>query len=204
MRLTPQDSSFYVSFRELADFLVQGAALVQELLDAGPSARIPISERMRSVEQEMDEATHELLRKTNSSFITPFDREDIYRLASELDDVMDAMEAAVDLVGLYGVTELPEEMREQVALLNAAATLTADAMPRLRTMKDLADYWVEAKRIENRADQVHRKFLANLFSGDSKAMTVMKLKDIAEQLEKAANAFEDVANTVESIAVKES
>ena len=168
MRLTPQDTSFYVSFRELADFLVQGAALVKELLDAGPSARIPISERMRSVEQEMDDATHELLRKTNSSFITPFDREDIYRLASELDDVMDAMEAAVDLVGLYGVTELPEEMREQVDLLNAAAALTADAMPRLRTMKDLSDYWVEAKRLENRADQVHRKFLADLFSGDTR------------------------------------
>ncbi len=204
MRLTPQDPSFYVAFRELADFLVEGASLLKDLLDAGPEDRVTISARMRQVEHDMDEATHELLRKTNSSFITPFDREDIYRLANELDDVMDAMEAAVDLVGLYGVGELGEEMREQVALLNDAAALTADAMPRLRTMKDLADYWVEANRIENRADQVHRKFLAALFSGDFKAMTVMKLKDIAEQLEAAADGFEDVANTVESIAVKES
>jgi uncharacterized protein len=204
VRLTPQDKTFYVNFRELADFLVQGAAVLKELLDASPSARIPISERMRSIEADMDEATHALMRKTNSSFITPFDREDIYRLASELDDVMDAMEAAVDLVGLYGVTELPGEMREQVDLLNAAAELTADAMPRLRTMRDLADYWVSAKKLENHADQVHRKLLAELFSGDHKAMTVMKLKDIAEKLEDAANGFEDVANTVESIAVKES
>ncbi len=204
MRLTPQDPSFYVAFRELADFLVEGASLLKDLLDASPEDRVTISVRMRQVEHDMDEATHELLRKTNSSFITPFDREDIYRLANELDDVMDAMEAAVDLVGLYGVGELGEEMREQVALLNDAAALTADAMPRLRTMKNLSDYWVEANRIENRADQVHRKFLAALFSGDFKAMMVMKLKDIAEQLEAAADGFEDVANTVESIAVKES
>lgn len=204
MRLTPQDTSFYVAFRDLADHLVRGAALLDELLDASPSTRASIVERARAVEHEMDEATHELLRKTNSSFITPFDREDIYRLANELDDVMDAMEAAVDLVGLYGVEELPEEMREQISLINSAAALTADAMPRLRGMKDLTDYFVEANRLENRADQVHRKLLARLFSGSFDAMTVMKLKDVAEQLESAADGFEDVANTIESIAVKES
>lgn len=204
MRLTPQDTSFFVSFRDLADHLVRGAALLDELLEASPTDRASVTQRMRTAEHEMDEATHELLRKTNSSFITPFDREDIYRLANELDDVMDAMEAAVDLIGLYGVQELPGEMREQITLLNTAASLTADAMPRLRTMKDLADYFVEANRVENRADQVHRKLLARLFSGSFDAMTVMKLKDIAEELEAAADGFEDVANTIESIAVKES
>jgi uncharacterized protein len=204
VRLTPQDTSFYAAFRDLAEHLVRGAALLDEVLDATPSERVSIVERTRVVEHEMDDATHELLRKTNSSFITPFDREDIYRLANELDDVMDAMEAAVDLMGLYGVEELPEEMREQISLLNSAAALTADAMPRLRGMKDLTDYFVEANRLENRADQVHRKLLARLFSGSFDAMTVMKLKDVAEQLEGAADGFEDVANTIESIAVKES
>jgi predicted phosphate transport protein (TIGR00153 family) len=204
VRLTPQDGSFYVAFRELGDHLVRGAGLLDELLQTDPAGRSSIIERMRTVEHEMDEATHELLRKTNSSFITPFDREDIYRLANDLDDVMDAMEAAVDLMGLYGVGELPEEMREQIELLNSAAVLTADAMPRLRTMKDLTDYFVEANRLENRADQVHRKLLARLFSGSFDAMTVMKLKDVAEELEAAADGFEDVANTIESIAVKES
>lgn len=204
MRLTPQDTSFFVAFRELADHLVRAAALLDQFLDADPSIRVSIGERMRTCEHEMDEATHELLRKTNSSFITPFDREDIYRLANELDDVMDAMEAAVDLMGLYGVEELPDEMREQIALLNSAAALTADSMPRLRTMKNLTDYFVEANRLENRADQVHRKLLARLFSESFDAITVMKLKDVAEQLEAAADGFEDVANTIESIAVKES
>src|SRR3954468_22552413 len=131
-------------FATSGENLVTGAKLLKELLGAAPEDRKAIADKMRAAEHAGDEATHAIMRELNESFVTPFDREDIYRLASGLDDVMDAMEAAVDLVGLYSVTELPEEMREQVELLNAAAVLTADAMPRLRTMKDLADYWVEA------------------------------------------------------------
>jgi hypothetical protein len=89
-------------------------------------------------------------------------------------------------------------------VLERAAVLTADAMPRLRSMKDLTEYWIEVNRLENQADQIHRRLLARLFSGEYKAMTVLKLKDIIEELEAAADAFEHVANTVETIAVKES
>jgi len=184
--------------------LVVGAGLLKELLGAEPADRKAIAEKMREAEHDGDEATHAIMRELNESFITPFDREDIYRLASSLDDVMDAMEAAVDLVVLYQIGELPPEVADQVDVLERAAELTAEAMPRLRSMKDLSEFWIELNRLENQADQVYRRLLARLFNGEYDALTVMKLKEVVDQLEAAADAFEHVANTVETIAVKES
>lgn len=203
LRLTPRETRFYDLFAASGDNLVTGAKLLTELLSAPPSAHADIGERMRATEHAGDEATHAIMRQLNSSFITPFDREDIYRLASTLDDVMDAMEAAVDLVVLYRVDELPIGVADQVEVLVNAAELTADAMPRLRTMRDLDDYWIEINRLENQADQIYRKLVARLFSGHYDALTVLKLKEIVDQLEAAADGFEHVANTIETIAVKE-
>jgi uncharacterized protein Yka (UPF0111/DUF47 family) len=140
----------------------------------------------------------------NSTFVTPFDREDIYRLASDLDDVMDFMEEAVDNVHLFSLDELPVEVAEQIEVLQRMATLTAETMPRLRTMKDLAEYWIEINRLENTGDAVHRRIIAKLFGGEFDALTVMKVKTVVDLLEDAVDAFERVANTVEQIAVKES
>jgi uncharacterized protein len=144
------------------------------------------------------------LREVDSTFVTPIDREDIYRLASRLDDVMDFFEAAGDLIVLYDLDELPQEMRDIASILVHAAELTAAAMPRLKSLKNLSDYWIEVNRLENDADKIHRRFVARLFSGDFDALTVLKMKEVAEELEAAADAFENVADTVETIAVKES
>ena len=159
---------------------------------------------LREQEHHGDDRTHSILREVNSTFVTPIDREDIYRLASRLDDVMDFFEAAGDLVVLYGLDTLPREMHELAELLVRAAELTAQAMPRLKSLKNLSDYWIEINRLENEADKQYRRFLARLFGGDFDALTVLKLKEVAEQLEAAADAFENVADTVETIAVKES
>ena len=204
IRLTPRQNSFYGMFATSGQNLVTGAALLKDLLGADPAERKAIAERMRAAEHAGDEATHAIMRKLNETFVTPFDREDIYRLASSLDDVMDAMEAAVDLVVLYQIGDLPPEIADQVDVLERAAELTADAMPRLRSMKDLSEFWIELNRLENQADQVYRRLLAKLFGGDYDALTVLKLKEVVDQLEAAADAFEHVANTVETIAVKES
>jgi predicted phosphate transport protein (TIGR00153 family) len=204
VRFTPRNNAFYAMFAASGKNLVNGASLLKELLGAAPDERKGIAERMRAAEHDGDEATHAIMRELNESFITPFDREDIYRLASSLDDVMDAMEAAVDLVVLYQIGDLPAEIADQVDVLERAAELTAEAMPRLRSMKDLSEYWIELNRLENQADQVYRRLLARLFGGDYDALTVMKLKEVVDQLEAAADAFEHVANTVETIAVKES
>jgi predicted phosphate transport protein (TIGR00153 family) len=204
IRLTPRQNSFYGMFATSGRNMMEGAGLLKELLGADHSDRKEIAERMRKCEHAGDEATHAIMRELNETFVTPFDREDIYRLASSLDDVMDYMEAAVDLVVLYNIAELPPEIADQVDVLERAAELTAEAMPRLRSMKDLSEFWIELNRLENQADQVYRRILAKLFSGEYDALTVLKLKEVVDQLEAAADAFEHVANTVETIAVKES
>lgn len=201
-RLRPVDTSFYDLFTASAHHLVNGAALLSEML-ADSADKADVAERMRAAEHEADETTHELIRKVNSTFVTPFDREDIYALASGLDDVMDMMDEAVDLILLYEVKVLPTELSEQVDVLQRCADLTAEAMPRLRSMQSLDDYWIEINRLENSGDRNHRRTLAKLFSGEFKTIEVLKLKDIVESLEGAIDAFEKVANTVEQIAVKE-
>ncbi len=204
LRLTPRKDSFFPMFAASGQNLVTGARLLKELLGAAPGDRKEIAEKMRAAEHAGDEVTHAIMRELNESFITPFDREDIYRLASSLDDVMDAMEAAVDLVVLYQIGELPPEVADQIDVIERAAELTAEAMLKLRSMKDLSEFWIELNRLENQADQVYRRMLARLFGGDFDALTVMKIKEVVDQLEGAADAFEHVANTVETIAVKES
>lgn len=202
-RLTPREDSYYDMFADSANNLVAGARLLVELITDGTN-REAIAEKMRACEHAGDEFTHAIMRRLNESFITPFDREDIYRLASSLDDVMDFMEAAADLVVLYKIDELPRDVVGQVEVLERAAELTAEAMPHLRGMKNLSEYWIEINRLENQGDQVYRRLLAELFGGEYDAMDVLKLKEVVDQLEAAADAFEKVANTVESIAVKES
>lgn len=203
LRLTPREDSFYDLFAHSANNIVTASRLLVEIISDG-SDRDALAEKMRACEHAGDEHTHAIMRRLNESFITPFDREDIYRLASNLDDVVDFMEAAADLIVLYQIERLPKEVVLQVEVLERAAELTADAMPRLRSMQHLNEYWIEINRLENQADQVYRRLLAKLFSGEFDTLTVMKMREVIEQLEFAADAFEHVANTIESIAVKES
>ncbi|MEO3808079.1 DUF47 family protein [Sphaerisporangium sp. B11E5] len=203
LRLTPREDSYYDLFADSANNLVTASRLLVEIISDG-SDRESLAEKMRACEHAGDERTHAIMKRLNESFITPFDREDIYRLASNLDDVMDYMEAAADLIVLYKIDHLPKEVVRQVEVLERAAELTAEAMPRLRSMKNLNEYWIEINRLENQGDQVYRRLLAKLFGGEYDALTVMKMKEVIDQLEMAADAFEHVANTIESIAVKES
>jgi len=203
LRFRPVDRSFYDDFSRLAAHLVDGTALLAEMLGDGVE-REAIASRMRDAEHAADETTHGIVRRVNSTFVTPFDREDIYSLASGLDDVMDFMEEAVDLVLLYEVVSLPSELAEQVEVLQRCAELTAEAMPRLRSMADLEEYWIEVNRLENIGDKSYRRILAKLFSGKYEALEVLKLKDVVDSLEAAIDAFERVANIVEQLVVKES
>jgi len=205
-KLRPNDDSFYEFFTRAAGNLVRGTALLGEL--ALPESDVQsISEQLVEVEHDSDAITHELYNKINTTFITPFDREDLYKLGSQLDDIMDHIEAVGNLVYLYGLTKLPalpREMLDLVDVLDQQAKHTADAMPRLRAMKDLKPYWVEVNRLENDGDRAYRMLLVRLFSGEYDALTVLKMKEVADELEAACDAFEHVANTVETIAVKES
>jgi predicted phosphate transport protein (TIGR00153 family) len=203
LRFRPVDTTFYDLFAQSAKHLVEGASLLAEMLGEDNDREV-IAKRMRDAEHQADETTHEIVRRVNSTFVTPIDREDIYSLASGLDDIMDYMDEAVDLVLLYEVARLPGELAKQVEVLQRCAELTAESMPRLESMKDLEEYWIEINRLENAGDKSYRRILAKLFGGQYDALEVLKLKDVVDSLEDAIDAFEKVANTVEQIAVKES
>jgi predicted phosphate transport protein (TIGR00153 family) len=204
LSLRPQTNTFYDMFTASANNLLDGAQTLHALITGPRSDREALAKELRNQEHRGDDHTHGILREVNATFVTPIDREDIYRLASRLDDVMDFFEAAGDLIVLYELDEMPPETHRMAELLVRAAELTSLAMPRLRSLSHLSDYWVEINRLENEADKLHRRFVARLFGGDFDALTVLKLKEIAEELENAADAFENVADTVETIAVKES
>jgi predicted phosphate transport protein (TIGR00153 family) len=204
MRLKPTGQKFFDLFTAVGANIGTSVDILDEFFKAPPEQRTELAVRMRDAEHAGDDATHAIIELLDRSFVTPFDREDIYRLAGRLDDVVDYMDAAVDFATLYNVGELPEGVHAQIGILRQAATLTAEAMPRLATPQDLTSYWIEVNELENEADQVYRRLLSLLFSGQWDALTVLKLKEIVEQLESAADAFEHVADVVHTIAVKES
>lgn len=201
--LSPRDTAFYDLFTTTAENVRKGVQLLSEALPVDAD-RAALAAQLKEVEHIGDEHTHQIIRRVNSTFVTPFDRDDIYRLASSLDDVLDDVEEAIDLMVLYQIGELPKEVTGMVDVLDRAAEITAESMPRLRTMNELSDYWVEVNRLENEADQIYRKLVARLFSGEYDPLTLHKLKDLADTLEDACDGFEHVANTIEQIAIKES
>ena len=204
LRLTPRNTTFFDLLADTAAHLVTGAELLSRLLSTERAGRKDIADQLRDVEHAADESTHAIMRRLNQTFVTPFDRHDIYGLASGLDDCMDGMEEAGDLIVLYRLETLPPLVADQVEVLRRCAELTAEAMPRLRSMRDLAEYWVEINRLENQADRTYRTLLAEMFNAGMDPIELMKLKEVVDTLESAADSFEKVANMVETIALKES
>lgn len=208
-RLTPHERGFYPLFTRAAENIVVAADELAAMIDSAPADRPAIAKRVKEAENTGDEITHEIMVKLNSVFVTPFDREDIYRLASSLDDVVDAIEEAADRIVLYRLDHLPAGITMQVDVLRRAALATAEAMPRLEKMSALRDYWIHVNSLEDEADEAFHAVLAGLLSPaeaptDTAALLeIIKLKEVVDTLEEAADAFETVANTVESIAVKE-
>ncbi len=207
-RLTPHERGFYPLFTRAAENIAVAADELAKLVAADPAGRAALAARVKEAELAGDELTHEIMIKINTTFVTPFDREDIYRLASALDDVLDAIEEAADRIVLYRLGDLPYGIAAQVEVLQRAAAATAEAMPRLEKMAELQEYWIKVNSLENEADDVYRTLLGDLLAPPEGALpadvlTVLKTKEVVETLEEAADAFETVANTVESIAVKE-
>ncbi len=202
IRLIPREESFFDLFEELATKVSEGAAELLDLLKNYTDLDRKAG-RVLDIEHEGDELTHEVMRRLNTTFVTPFDREDIYRLASSLDDVLDHIEATAEFLQLHKIVEPLPQMVSLAETLAQAADKTAKAMPLLRKMRHMEEYWVEINRLENEGDRSYRRTIAELFSGDYKAMDVLKWRDVIEEVEQAIDRLEDVANTVESIVLKQ-
>jgi uncharacterized protein len=204
MRLTPRSTQFYDMFTAAASNALDAALMLTKLVNADYEQRPELARQLKDLEHVADHTTHDVMRALNTSFITPFDREDIAVLAARMDDIVDHIEAAADLTVLYRIETLPSAVHQQAALLEEAARMTVDGMGRLRTLQKLEDYWITINDIENRADAAYRTLLAELFDSELEVVTMIKIKEVVDELESAADAFEDLANVVQSIAAKES
>jgi uncharacterized protein len=200
-QIIPRSQNFYEQFERAGANLAETAELLTKLLADFQDPEAAHAE-IRRREHEGDEITHEIMRALNTTFVTPFDREDIHRLASSIDDIVDGMEAVSDLLVLHHIEHILPEMKQQAEVLARATDQTYEAIAQLRGFSGLDPYLVEINRLENEGDRVYRNTVAHLFSGEFKAMDVLKWKDLVDQLEAAIDGCEDVANTLESIVLK--
>jgi len=201
--IAPKEREFFDLFEEAAGNIVRAADLLLEMIRDFPE-KSGLAREILIVEQEGDRITHDIIQRLNQTFVTPIDREDIYGLASALDDVVDFTEEAADFLILYKV-EAPMEQSVRLAeVLVTACRQIAEAMPRMRGFKDISHYTVEVNRLENDGDRISREAMAALFDHGIDPMVVIRWKDIYERLEQAIDATERVANILEGIVIKNS
>jgi predicted phosphate transport protein (TIGR00153 family) len=197
----PKEREFFDLFEEASANIVRAADLLDQMLRGYPE-NAGLARDILICEQEGDRITHDIIQLLNQRFVTPIDRDDIYALASGLDDVVDWAEEAADYLGLYRIEAPMEEAQRLAHILLQASRQVADAMPRLRGFKDISHYTVEINRLENDGDRVVREAMAALFDNGIDPMVVIRWKDIYERLESAIDATEQVANILEGIVIK--
>ena len=199
----PKEREFFDLFEEAGNNAVRAAGLLEHMLDKWPDH----GETLRDVvvcEQEGDRITHDVHQRLNSTFVTPIDREDVLRLISDLDDIIDLIDEVSDYLGLYKI-EAPMEQSQRLAhVLLQATRQISEAMPRLRSFDAISHYTVEVNRLENEGDRISRDAIASLFESGIDPLVVIRWKDIFERLEEAIDACEHVANTLEGIVIKNS
>ena len=161
--------------------------------------------KLHSIEHEADEATHAVLKKINSSFVLPYDREDLFDLTGIIDDCVDMIDEAGDNMVLYGVDFLPEKALKQVEIIGECAIATEQAMKHLDKITDKTRvFWVELNQLENHGDSIYRSLISDLFNDpEADPMTVLKMKFVVDCFEAAIDRFENLAAVVETIAIKE-
>jgi uncharacterized protein len=201
--LAPRDREFFDLFEEAGGNILRAAALLEDLLKDFPEHN-ELARDILICEQDGDRITHDIIQRLNQTFVTPIDREDIYALASALDDVVDYTEEVADYLGLYKIEAPMSQAQDLAHVLHAAARQISEAMPRLRGFKDISHYTVEINRLENDGDRITREAIASLFDNGIDPMVVIRWKDIFERLEEAIDATEHVANILEGIVIKNS
>jgi predicted phosphate transport protein (TIGR00153 family) len=201
LSLVPKDREFFRLFDEAGSNILRAAQLLDQLMKSWPEAG-GLGRDILICEQEGDRITHDIIHRLNSTSVTPIDREDIFALASGLDDVVDFTEEAADFMGLYNIEAPMEQAQALTRILEEACRNIAQALTRLRGFQDLNHYLVEVNRLENEGDRITREALASLFRGGIDPMVVIRWKDIFDRLEDAIDACEKVANILEGIVVK--
>ena len=201
--LLPRDRTFFDLFIQAGQNSLHAARLLDEMMNTWPDSG-GLSRSIVEAEQEGDRITHEIIKRLNSTFVTPIDREDIYGLATQMDDIVDFTEEAADFLGLYKIEAPMEQAQALTKVLVASCEQLAMGLEGLPTFKDLDKYWIEIHRLENDGDRISRDAVASLFSNGIDPMVVIRWKDMFAVLENAIDATETVAQILEGIVIKNS
>jgi len=201
--LLPRDRSFFDLFIEAGKNTVNAARLLDQMMEQWPEAG-GLSRQIVEAENEGDRITHEIIKRLNSTFVTPIDREDIYGLATQMDDIVDFTEEAADYLGLYRIEAPMEQAQALTKVLVASCEQLAMGLEHLPEFKDLDKYWIEIHRLENDGDRISRDAVASLFSNGIDPMVVIRWKDMFAVLENAIDATETAAQILEGIVIKNS
>ncbi len=200
-RLIPRDEQFFDLFSQMADEIRRAALQLEAMLAADPPD-VAQADAIKDAEHRCDTLTHDTIQRLHRTFVTPFDREDLYALATSLDNVMDAIDHAATLVRLYRITALPAGARELAHTVSGSAASLHAALDAMSGQRPVQPHAVEINRLENEADRAYQKAVQALFDDVTDPILLMKWKELLDVLEQITDACEDVANVIESIVVK--
>jgi predicted phosphate transport protein (TIGR00153 family) len=201
VRLIPRQTRFFEMFFDMANNLTDGAKLLKAILQDMRDVESRV-EQLKTIEHRGDEMTHDILTKLNQTFITPFDREDIHKLASSLDDVLDFVHAAGERLVMYKITELTPSAPQLADVIVRQGEQLCKAVSHLEKKNNVLQYCVEINRLENEADRIASVALGQLFETETNPIALIKKKELYETLETATDKAEDAANVIESVVVK--
>jgi predicted phosphate transport protein (TIGR00153 family) len=200
-RLIPREEKFFDDFLALADQIVKGATLLEEMMATDPP-NWDVARAIKDVEHECDGITHTIIQRLNRTFVTPIDREDIHELARSLDDVIDAIDAAAAVIRRYRVAPVRYGARELAGIIAKSTHQVRMAVDALERRNGVHARAVEVNRLENEADRIHDEALSRLFDEETDPISVIKWKEVLDFLEDATDRCEDVANVLEGVVVK--
>jgi uncharacterized protein len=201
LSLLPRDRTFFDLFIEEGQNALRTAKLLDEMMQKWPEDG-GLSRDILKAEQEGDRIAHDIIQRLNSTFVTPIDREDIYGMATQLDDIVDYIEETADFMGLYKIEAPMEQAQQLTKVLVASCEQLAMGLEHLREFKDLDKYWIEIHRLENDGDRIYRDAVASLFSNGIDPMFVIRWRDVFLRLERAIDATETAAHILEGIVIK--
>ncbi len=200
--LLPREDVYFDLFKKMAGKIEEAAAILTEMLEEPHADFALYKKRIKDVEHACDELTHQITNKLNKSFITPFDREDIYTLAVALDDICDYIDAGVRVIVMYDIREQNAHSRQLARIIKDLGVEINGAVSVLRKPDGITERFREIHRLENEADDVYFRAIGQLFKEEKDPIAVIKWKEFYEILENATDRCESVANIIESIVLK--
>jgi predicted phosphate transport protein (TIGR00153 family) len=199
--LFPRDEQFFDLYNQMADEIKKAAQMLEKMLATDPPD-VSLVDAIKDAEHRCDALTHDAIQRLHRTFVTPFDREDLYAMASSLDNVMDRIDAAAAIVRLYRITAIPDGARELARTVTQSADRLHSALKSLEAKTPVQPHAVEINRLENEADRAYQSAIQKLFDTETDPIKIIKFKELLDMLEQVTDACEDVANVIEGVVVK--